>query len=113
MPTTTVRVQVPTDANGYFHKTEKFNPPGPFNLQIELRAALVGPPAARVEGQLDIDGADGSPSNQAKAFVISTGEKANLGTWKLAGGDNIVVVSGRTEPKLPHSMLIVDLEAVI
>ena len=106
-----MKLQIDTDANGYFQKTETLNPPGPFNLTVALFATLESPPDTTIDARLDIDARDGNPSNQAKDFRASTGQRVSLGAWRLDGGDNIVVTSGKTTPARPKTTLIVKLEA--
>ena len=109
MPTKDLDIQ--TDENGHFGQTEVYNPLGWFDLTVELRATLLSPPETTVIGALDIDAADGSPGNPAKPFRASTGEKISLGSWRLDAGDNVIVVSGDTEPKRANTTLAIRLEA--
>jgi hypothetical protein len=46
-----------------------------------------------------------------KSIVLSTGEQISLGSWRLDGGDNVVVVSGRTSPVRSKTELEIELEA--
>lgn len=106
-----VQIKVTADANGYFHRSETYNPPGPFPLTVDLAAGLVAPDATTASGTIDIDGSDGDPQNRAKEFVIRTGERFNLGAWKLDGGNNTVVVSGKTLPARANQELTFEIEA--
>jgi len=107
----TMKLRLTTDGNGYLHKTERYNPPGPFSLTISLAARLLRPAETRITGDLDIDSADGSPSNNRRGFVIRTGERIALGEWRLDGGDNVIVVRGRTHPARPDTELELELDA--
>ena len=107
----TITVEVDTDSNGYFQKTVKYNPPGPFNLTVKLAARLLHPEGITVQGDLDIDAADGNPSNQEKSFVVKSGDRVDLGSWRLEGGDNVMVLNGRTQPKQANARLVVEVEA--
>lgn len=100
-----------TDENGYFQKSARFNPPGPFSLTLDLSVTLKKPADTLAQGRLDIDPADGGRGNLERAFAVRSGEKAGLGTWSLDGGDNIVVLSGRTEPPRADEQLEITLEA--
>ena len=100
-----------TDSQGYFQETQCFNPPGPFDLSVKLSARLKKPRDTTVLGSIDIDAADGNPTNQERKFRIGDGEKHNLGQWSIDGGDNIVIVRGKTEPTRPETMLTVEISA--
>ena len=111
MPKMTVEVR--TDENGYFSKTVPFDPPGPFGVTVRLSATLLAPFATGIWGSLDIDAKDGAPSNQRRAFVIWHSESAQLGAWKLDGGENIIVVNGKTRPRRPNARLVLEIEAAV
>src|SRR5215213_4816750 len=111
MPKMTVNIR--TDENGYFSKTVSFNPPGPFGLTVHLTATLLSPFATGVWGSLDIDARDGQPSNQMRAFVVWHSEAVQLGSWRLDGGDNIIVVSGKTRPRRVNTRLVLEIEATL
>jgi hypothetical protein len=111
MPTTTLRIT--TDGDGYFHKTERLNPPGRLNMTVDLKAKLVRPESTQVSATIDIDAADGSPANQEKRFVLTTGQSVSLGSWKLDGDDNIVVISGRTAPVRSNAELVFEITATL
>jgi hypothetical protein len=111
MPTMTMEVR--TDENGYFSKTVPFNPPGPFALTVRLTARLASPFATGLWGSLDIDARDGAPSNQQRAFVLWHGEAAPLGSWRLDGGDNIIVVTGKTRPRRANTRLVLEIDAAL
>jgi hypothetical protein len=100
MPTYTKPAKVTTDSNGAYHRQEIFNPPGPdfFTIRVSLKAKLVSPADTTVICTLDVDAVDGKPQNDAQEFTFSTGEQISLGTWKLDGGNNRIVVSGQTSP---------------
>jgi hypothetical protein len=109
-----MKVEIKTDANGYFSKTvSPFNPPGPFGLTVRLSATLLSPFATGLWGYLDIDAADGSPSNEKRAFVVWHSEKVELGSWRLDGGGNVIVVNGKTRPKRAHAQLVLEIDAKI
>lgn len=109
MPEITISLE--SDGNGRFQSTREFNPPGFLNLTVDLIATLRSPADTTVIGEMDIDAKDGSPANNARPFRAATGDRVSLGSWKLDGGDNKVVVSGKTEPARPHTTLIIELEA--
>ncbi len=100
-----------TDENGYFQHTTRFNPPGPFSFDVELSVTLKQPGETRAQGRLDIDPADGGRGNQARDFEVAAGDTASLGNWRLDGGDNVIVLSGRTEPARANSNLEVTVDA--
>lgn len=108
-----LNVEIRTDANGYFSKTIAYNPPGPFQLTVRLAATLVSPFATLVRGEMDIDAADGKPSNQRRAFLAWHSEKVELGSWRLDGGKNVIVLNGRTRPKRPNRQLLVEIDASV
>ena len=109
MPTYPLRVR--TDEYGRFHKTEKVNPPGWWEMTVELRAQLLEPSGTCVHGTLDIDAVDGDPSNNEKSFKVCHGQTMPLGQWRVDGGDNIVVARGRTKPSRPNTWIRVELQA--
>lgn len=109
----TLKVEIDTDRNGYFSKTLDYNPPGPFRLTVSLAATLLSPFATLVRGELDIDAADGTPSNQKRAFLAWHSEKVQLGSWRLDGGKNIIVLNGKTRPKRPNCRLVVEIDATV
>jgi hypothetical protein len=111
MPKMTVEIR--TDENGYFSKTVPFNPPGPFGLTVHLSVTLLSPFATGLWGSLDIDARDGAPSNQRRAFVVWHSEAVQLGSWRLDGGDNIIVVTGKTKPRRPNARLILEIDAAL
>jgi hypothetical protein len=106
-----VQIHVTSDANGYFHRSETFNPAGPFPLTVELTARLLAPDSTTASGSIAIDAVDGDPRNQAKDFAMRTGERFKLGAWRLDGGNNTVVVSGKTTPVRPNQELAFEIEA--
>lgn len=104
-------IEITTNANGVFNRTTPFNPPGPFGLTIRLSATLLSPRSTGLWGTLDIDAKDGNPSNQKRAFVAWHNEVVQLGSWRLDGGDNVVVVKGITKPKRPNTRLVLQIDS--
>lgn len=102
-----------TDANGVFETTQTVNPPGPFGFTVELKAKLIAPAETTINGTLDSDAADGNPQNDAKDFTISAGETANLGEWRLDGGNNIIRITGQTEPARTNTEIEIEITAEI
>jgi hypothetical protein len=109
MPKMTVEAN--TDQNGDLRERVNFNPPGLFNLTVSLAAKLLEPGNTTVEGEVDIDAADGGPSNERKRFVVATGQQTQLGSWRLDNSDNIIVLTGKTNPQRPNTKLVVKIEA--
>lgn len=106
-----ITVEGNTDQNGDLQRTENFNPPGPFDLRVRLAAKLLEPANTTVEGELDIKAADGSPSNERKRFVLTTGQQTQLGSWRLDSRENIIVITGKTNPQQPNTKLVVEIDA--
>jgi hypothetical protein len=104
-------IEATTDQNGDLRETINFNPPGPFNLTVSLAAKLLEPANTTVEGEVDINAADGSLSNGRKRFVVATGQQTQLGSWRLDSGDNIIVLTGKSNPQRPNTKLVVEIEA--
>lgn len=104
-------LEIRTDENGYFSKTIPFNPPGPLGLTVHLSATLLSPFATGVWGDLDIDAVDGNPSNQNQRFVLWHSEQVQLGSWRLDGGDNLIVVRGKTRPTRANARLLLEIDA--
>ncbi len=109
----TQKFKVKTDAGGAYSTEETVNPPGPFGFTVAIKAKLVAPEATTIKGTLDINGAGGSPQNDSRDFSVKTGEEAKLGKWKLAGGDNIIKVSGQTFPARANAQLEIEMVAEI
>lgn len=103
-------VTIATDENGYFHRTEQFRPPMPFPITVRASAVLRRPDGTAVSGSIDVDAADGDPSNEERKFVLQLGESVSLGSWRLDRADNILVLTGRTVPPRPNSEVEVELE---
>jgi hypothetical protein len=108
-----MQVQIKTDENGYFSKTVRYNPPGPFPIVVRLSATLLDPFGTGLWGALDIDAEDGSPSNQKRSFVAWHSEEVLLGSWRLDGGENIIVVNGKTKPKRANARLVLQIDATV
>jgi hypothetical protein len=106
-------VELTTNANGFFSRTVPFNPPGPFGVAVRLSATLQSPFATGLWGTLDIDAKDGNPSNPKRAFVAWHREPVQLGSWRLDGGDNVVVVHGFTKPKRANAKLVLQIDAAL
>ena len=106
-------LEIATDENGYFSKTVPFNPPGPIGLTVRLSATLLAPFATGLWGSLDIDAKDGEPSNQKRAFVLWHREAVPIGSWRLDGGDNIIVVHGKTRPRRANARLLLKIDAAM
>ena len=111
MPKLTVEIR--TDEHGYFSRTVPFDPPGPPGLTVRLTATLLAPFGTGLWGSLDIDARDGSPSNRARSFVLWHSEAAELGTWRLDGARNIIVVRGKTRPTRANARLLLEIEATV
>ena len=106
-----------TDDNGYFCITEKIGPLGPdlgslTDRTVELRANLLEPDGIVVHATLDIDAADGTPSNQEKKFKAESHQETLLGSWAISLGENILVVHGRTQPSVQNGTLKVKVRAL-
>ena len=90
-----------TDDNGYFCITEKIGPLGPdlgslTDRTVELRANLLEPDGIVVHATLDIDAADGTPSNQEKKFKAESHQETLLGSWAISLGES------RTQPSVQN-----------
>lgn len=113
MPSQKFTFQVQTDINGYFMHSSKIDPPGWWELNVDLTANLLEPAETTVNGILDIDADDGNPSNSEKKFIIRQGEEISLGTWRLDGGKNTIVIHGRTLPIASNSTVSVEVTASV
>ena len=94
-----------TDGNGYFHLSSEIDPDYPDwfpDQNVKLWATLIEPDHTVVYGTLDIDAADGTPSNMEKRFKMPSNQEIALGSWDLSMGSNIIVVQGRTQPKVAN-----------
>jgi len=113
MPTIKRVLNVKTDDNGYFHVSEKIDPPGWFDLSVKLTAKLLEPLDVSVHANLDIDADDGSVSNSERNFSITSTEKLDLGVWRVDGGKNTIVVYGNTQPVTPNTDISVEITASV
>ena len=104
-------VELTTNEHGFFTKTVPINPPGPFKVTVKISATLVSPFATGLWGSLDIDAKDGNPSNPRRSFIVWHKEAVQLGSWKLDGGNNIVVVHGITKPRRRNAKLVLEIDA--
>ena len=111
MPKMTVELM--TNALGQFTKTVPFNPPGPFGITVKLSSTLMSPFATGLWGYLDIDAKDNNPSKPQRPFVLWHSEKRPVGSWKLDGGDNVVVVRGITKPRRANTRLVLEIDAAL
>lgn len=107
MPKMTVEIR--TDENGYFSKTVPFSPPGSPGSTACLTLTLLSPYATGLWGNVAIEARDGEPSNERRAFVVWHSEAVQLGSWRLDGGDNIIVVTGKTKPARAHARLVLEI----
>lgn len=94
-----------TDDNGYFSVTKEYDPRGwsPFDFKIRIWVKLLEPVGTTIHGTLDIDAADGSPSNRARSFEVASGEEEYLGRWTVDLNKTVIVVRGNTQPKAPNA----------
>ncbi|MGA9994349.1 MAG: hypothetical protein WBP93_02990 [Pyrinomonadaceae bacterium] len=110
MPSFTRKLKIATDENGSYRRTDKFNPPGPFNFTAEVKATLLAPAETTVTAAADIDAESGNPQNQSREFVLVTGEQVDLGEWHISGGNNIFTFSAKTSPPRAHTEIEIELE---
>lgn len=101
----TFQFKTRTDSNGYFSHTKEYNPPGPFGFKVKLTGELLRPTGTRVAGLLDIDAKDGGTFNPERKFAGAAGQKLDLGSWKIDGADNVIVLTGKTLPAKPDTDL--------
>lgn len=99
-----------TDDHGYYQQTQNFSPPGPFGFTVDIFATLTLPAQGRVQGTLELDGPPGS-SPQSKTFDANSGQKISLGSWYIAHGNNILVVSGQTVPSQANATVTAEIDA--
>lgn len=106
-------VEVRTDANGYFGRSIPFDPPGAPGATVELSATLLSPFATALWGEVDVDAKDGAPSNRKRTFALWHSETVQLGSWRLDGAQNIIVVNGKTRPTRANATLVLEIEVAI
>ena len=84
MPSMSRTFEPPTDDNGYFSVTEKYDPKGwSPSFKIKIWVKLIEPNGTTIHGTLDIDADDGSPSNLARSFEVASGQEEYLGRWTV------------------------------
>ena len=108
MPTQIIRVV--TNEEGAYKRVDQFNPPGWFNLTVELKARLLSPAVTTITGTIDIDAEDGHPQNQSRNFTLSTDQQESLGKWHIDGGNNTLSVTGQTEPVRANTEIEIELD---
>jgi hypothetical protein len=108
MPTQIIKVM--TNEEGAYQRVDQFNPPGWFNLTVDLTATLLSPADTTITGTIDIDAEDGHPQNQSKDFTLSTDQQESLGEWHLDGGNNTLSVSGQTEPVRANTQIEIEVD---
>lgn len=99
MPKQTITIT--TDADGKFQSANQFQDPV-WGMNVNLKAAVVSPVGANVTGSFSLG------SHPARNFSISSGQTADLGTWKVTHGTNAVAATGSTGPALPNTALTVE-----
>lgn len=97
-----------TDDNGFYQITRGFSPPGPFGFSVDLHATVTSPPGAHVACVVTLNNSSGP---QSKTFTADSGVQVSLGTWRITSGSDVLVISGRTDPKLVNTDITVDVEA--
>lgn len=110
MPKFTRKLKITTDENGAYERTDKFNPPGPFNFTAEVKITLISPQETTLNASVDIDGANGEPQNQSRDFTLKTGEQVDLGEWHISGGNNVFSFSARTLPVRASTEIEIEVE---
>ena len=108
MPTQIIRVK--TDEEGAYKRVDHFNPPGWFDLTVELKATLLSPANTTITGAIDIDAEDGHPQNQSRNFTLKTDQQESLGKWHIDGGNNTLSVSGQTEPVRANTEIEIEVD---
>ena len=108
MPTQIIRVV--TNEEGAYQRVDHFNPPGWFDLTVELKATLLSPAATTITGTIDIDAEDGHPQNQSRDFTLTTDQQESLGKWHIDGGNNTLSVSGQTKPVRANTEIEIELD---
>ena len=111
MPKMTVEIR--TDENGYFSKTVLFDPPASLGPTVCLTVALLSPFATGLWASLAIDAREGEPSDQKQPFVVWHSEAVRLGPWSLDGGENVIVVTGKTKPLRAYARLVLEIDATV
>lgn len=105
---------ITTDPEGNYKKAE--SAPVPFIpiQNVDIKARLLNGAGMRVDGTIDIDAEDGSPSNEAKSFtLIGEGDWCYVGKFKVNfGGEKFnLELSGMTTPPSPSVELSIEIEA--
>ena len=101
----TQQVTVRTDDTGRYSANQIVNPPGPFDLTVKISFKLDYPAGLHVTGTFQVSAVDGGIVNPPKNFDGHSGEAVDLGTARLSGGDNRVVVNGVSDPLTPNTSL--------
>jgi hypothetical protein len=97
-----------TDDHGFYHNTQTFSPPGPFGFSVDLYATITTPAGAHVTCTVTLNNSSGP---QSKTYSADAGVKVSLGSWQIASGSDVLVISGQTNPMLANTDLAIDVEA--
>ena len=108
-----ITLEIRTDENGYFGKTVLFDPPASLGPTACLTVALLSPFATGLWASVTIDARNGEPSNERRAFVVWHSEAVQLGSWHLDGGENIIVLTGKTKPMRAYARLVLEIDAAL
>jgi hypothetical protein len=110
MPKMTVEIR--TDENGYFSKTVPVDPPGSPQSAACLTVTLLSPFATALWGSAALEARDGTPASERRTFVAWHSETVQLEPWRLDGGENIIVLTGKTKPLRAHARLVLEIEVL-
>jgi hypothetical protein len=108
---TKITVELSTDEHGYFSSTVPVQTQDATGVTLRLSATLLAPFATGMWATMRIDRPDAPPSIDARAFVLWHSEVAQLGAWRLDGGDHLIIISGKTRPTRTRARLLVELGA--
>ena len=103
-------IKVKTNEEGAYQRVDQFNPPGWFDLTVELKATLRSPADTTITGTIDIDAEDGDPQNQSRDFTLTTDQQESLGKWHIDGGNNTLSVKGQTEPVRVNAEIEIEID---
>lgn len=107
-------VSVKTDGSGNFKEIITIKLPWlPFVNYLDLKGELLSPPNVKVDGSIDIDATDGSPSNDQRPFLVAFGQGPyNVGQFKVDGGNEEfrIEISGSTNPAQSNTVLTCAIE---
>lgn len=105
---------VTTDENGNYKNSQSASVPLVPVKNLDVKARLLNGAGIRIDGSIDIDAVDGSPTNEPKRFtLLGEGDWFYVGKFRVDFGVQSyqLELSGTTTPATPNTELSIEVEA--